>query len=46
LKVLGQKSPQNRAAQNSLISEFWEIEQIRVKNKKTRAFKTKARVKV
>mgnify|MGYP001668621374 FL=1 len=30
LKVLGQKLPQNRAAQNSLISEFWEIEQMRV----------------
>ena len=30
LKVLVQKSPQNRAAQNSLISEFREIEQMRV----------------
>ena len=28
LKVLGQKLPQNRAAQNSLISEFREIAKI------------------
>ena len=46
LKVLGQKLPQNRAAQNSLISEFREIEQMKFKNKKTRAFKMKARVRV
>ena len=30
LKVLGQKSPQNRAARNSLISEFREINQMKV----------------
>jgi len=46
LNVLDQKLPQNRAAQNSLISEFREIEQMKFKNKKTRAFKTKARVKI
>ena len=34
LKVLGQKLPQNRAAQNSLISEFWENEKNTVGNKK------------
>ena len=46
LKVLDQKLPQNRAAQNSLISEFREKAKIQLKIKKTRAFKTKTRVKV
>ena len=34
LKVLGQKLPQNRAAQNSLISEFRENAKIELKIKK------------
>ena len=45
-KLEPSKLPQNHTAQNSLISEFREIEQMRVDNKKNRAFKMKARVKV
>jgi len=41
LKVLGQKSPQNRAAQNSLISEFRENAKIQLEIKKLEPSKRK-----
>ena len=41
LKVLGQKSPQNRAARNSLISEFRANAKIRLKIKKLEPSKRK-----